>query len=449
MTAPACPHCGQTMPAPASPPSDPPPAHRDSLPPHVLAYIAARAESLQEAVNSSTRIVRRARALDRMETNFLSRCTPPILLAQCTSDNIRDYLIFMELNGNTQYHGLGCPHAASAMAGNRVVDRCDPSHCPDYFSCPHGSDASFDASICPVRASPDSLDTTLSTLRNGFRALGLSPNPADHSLLRTHIDAVRADSVASLVAPVQATPVFPPLVTRVAQHFESLYLAFARVRSIAHPYRPLRCLLLRALILLCSENGKRPGDTLRIVPAACLNSPDGTAVVIAMHHHKTRSKTKAVIRYVVARNTSHPNRCVLTALEDIKREALNVGWSIASSPWLFPVVDPDGFELTSHTSMPLSMANDAFATALQLIGGPANTTLQGCRIARSVSCRLEEGPLENTQLTGGWVSKTMVERYSALAVTVRHNAGLVDVDDILTCWIRAGVQSAFFRTPPL
>ncbi|KAJ3307528.1 hypothetical protein HDU76_004592, partial [Blyttiomyces sp. JEL0837] len=419
-------------------------------------YISSRLEALALVCSTIPSLKASTAEYNRFK-DFLSRLSSPVAPLSAKPSHVVAFLINKDHTGQTQYHARGCPHAATARAGNRVLRGCDNS-CTTPSTCPH-ADLTVAPPGCPIRVGHKSLSTTRSVLKSALAAVGLSdrwsplavnPNPADSPEVDEFLLLISMEAAASAVSSVQANPIFPSDLRAILALSRS-ELSSVTVNRHLHPrFHRLELLRFLAVCLVVSHSGRRLADILACPPNAFWWLPTRSGVLVTLFEHKTAHSSGSVQRLALSPVLSDLDLCPIAALVSFQDEARLLGLDVFSAGYAFPDISPTGF--FSSRSPSVKVFSSSFAMVARVAGYPSSS-LHGCRVAAGIAARLSGTSLEDLLRTaavrtaGGWSSSSAADRYSGLAVAIQNLSSSLpreDLLELLSTWSRSYSSFRFF-----
>ncbi|KAI8851810.1 hypothetical protein BC829DRAFT_414976 [Chytridium lagenaria] len=394
-------------------------------------YILTRRNAFTDSVASLPKILLKDKTVSAF-VSFLASLNPPSTLAAAEP-------ISQQIRNTTTLPAL---IRVPLTPKKRTFIRCDATTCSLPTRCPHRLSEAHAKLLCPKRASPTSIQTHLSHLRTGLHAAGWtepwSPisrtgNPADSHLVRSYIEFLQREGQSSLLAPVQATPVFPHKLAIAVSHWS--YVAHdARQRRLQlplEPYTRLVALQNIAFCLLTSEAGYRGADIDRLDPKAITWLPDGSGIHIALYTGKTIKA--GIIERIVIRSHSTPSTCVIHALREYARESHLLGYPLLAGLFVFPSITSTTYDTTSSVTYPVMQHR--LVSALRTCNSYVNETIHGLRVAAAISAVVAPDSIPAVMTVGHWRSPQTAARYSQLASAVSPQTPVT-----LLSWQRSLVQ---------
>ncbi|KAI8833029.1 hypothetical protein BC829DRAFT_422649 [Chytridium lagenaria] len=284
----------------------------------------------------------------------------------------------------------------------------------------------------------------ISLLKSAFGDSSLLPraplvNPVEDPLVSSYLSFVRHRAKESLVAPVQAFPVFSDKVAVAVSFWRRKAQALAGTRASSPPFSRLIALQNIAFVLLMSSVTRRGGDLVRLHPLAFHWLPTFSSVHVALFSGKTITGG-LVDRLVLSRNVASPGSCAIAALAAYASEASLLNIPVVSWPVLFPLIDDTGGVSDGIRSARLFQA--AFKAALVASHCFANDTLQGMRVAGAISASGSGVDLAAVMQRGAWRSATTAARYSSLASILASGSGITLTQ--LRLWRDESAEFLFF-----
>ncbi|KAI8847225.1 hypothetical protein BC829DRAFT_418514 [Chytridium lagenaria] len=246
-------------------------------------------------------------------------------------------------------------------------------------------------------------------------------NPLDDPLVSSYLSFVRSRAKTSLVAPVQALPVFSDKVSVAVAFWRRKAQVVAGARTSFPPFARLSLLQNVAFVLLMSSVTRRGGDLVRLHPLAFHWLPNFASIHIALFSGKTITGG-IVDRLILSHNRDSPGLCAISALAAYASEAALLASPVVSWSSLFPLIDDTSGVGPAPRSARLFQA--AFRAALVASRCFANDTLQGMRVAGAISASVDDAGLAEVMRAGAWRSAATAARYSSLATVLSSRTGV-------------------------
>jgi hypothetical protein len=329
--------------------------------------------------------------------SFLASREFPKQPLEANPEDVIDFLIFKEKNGQTQYHVLDC-----ALSGLKGVQQCG----------------------CRVGIAKGSLQVIISKLKTSLEVRGLSSpwnmhlgkgNPVDSAAVVAHKKLIDKESASAGVVPNRACPVWSHKIRGVCE----MLLALIYDPPVEGE-SPLQRLIYAhdAFYLTCQmKAGRRCADFSHVLANACLLLPDGSGMVFNVFWHKTiRSGSEDTICLL---RDPDATMDVICWFHRYKRMAAGCQLPLGSG-FLFRHLTPWGV-YDASIRMDTGTMNARFTGYLRKLGLDEGETIGGIRSGAGAQFLLSGVALHEVMGHQNWKTERMAKLYSQCTLVLAEN----------------------------